>query len=487
LELDVGNKTFAFHIVQVPEFDFINIYGTDVTAMKAIAKFPDQNPNPVLKASLTGALMYANAGGQAILEAWTIAIGDQVPGEILAHEAEGTHAPLELAVGHKTFAFHIVRVPQFDFINIYGTDVTAMKAIAKFPDQNPNPVLKTSLTGELLYANEGGKGIQGAWRLAIGDAVPEAIIEHAKSRSTLPLEMEVAGKTYLFQIVSVPEFGFVNIYGTDVTAARDNEQILRKLAKYFSPQVYESIFSGDLEVKIETRRKRLTVFFSDIKGFTEITERLEPEVLTLLITEYLTEMTNIAVAHGGTVDKYIGDAIMVFFGDPKSRGHKEDALACIRMSIAMRDGLHKLRKAWQDRGVSQPLNIRIGVHTDTCTVGNFGSHDRLDYTTIGNGVNLASRLESNANTNQILISEDTCLLVRDEIECRKLDAIRVKNIAHPIQTYEVVGELGAGSGLPNVAEHEDGFSLVIDPDKIQDIDKKRALLQQALSMLDKLE
>jgi class 3 adenylate cyclase len=487
LELDVANKTFAFHIVQVPEFDFINIYGTDVTAMKAIAKFPDQNPNPVLKASLTGALMYVNAGGQAILEAWEVGLGDQVPGEILAHEAEETHAPLELAVGHKTFAFHIVRVPQFDFINIYGTDVTAMKAIAKFPDQNPNPVLKTSLDGELLYANEGGKDIQEAWSLAVGDAVPESIIEHARSHSTLPLEMEVAGKTYLFQIVSVPEFGFVNIYGTDVTAARDNEQILRKLAKYFSPQVYESIFTGDLEVKIETRRKRLTVFFSDIKGFTEITERLEPEVLTELITEYLTEMTNIAVAHGGTVDKYIGDAIMVFFGDPKSRGHKEDALACIRMSIAMRDGLHGLRRSWQNRGVSQPLNIRIGVHTDTCTVGNFGSHDRLDYTTIGNGVNLASRLESNANTNQILISEDTYLLIRDSIDCKKLEQIRVKNIAHPIQTYEVVGELGAGTGLPNVAEHEEGFSLVIDPNKIQDVDKKRVLLQQALSMLDKLE
>ena len=84
----------------------------------------------------------------------------------------------------------------------------------------------------------------------------------AAARESLPLEMEVDGKTFLFQVVAVPEFDFVNIYGTDVTAARDNEQILRKLAKYFSPQVYESIFSGDLEVKIQTKRKRLTVFFS---------------------------------------------------------------------------------------------------------------------------------------------------------------------------------------------------------------------------------
>ena len=455
--------------------------------LDVLLKFPDQNPNPVLKAALSGELMYANAGGRVIQEAWGIQIGGQVPAAIVAHASAGSSAPLELPVGNKTFAFHIVPVPEFDFINIYGTDVTAMKAIAKFPDQNPNPVLKTSLSGELMYANAGGQEIQEAWGITRGEAVPEAIIAHVRAPTNVPLELEVAGKSFLLQIVAVPEFGFINIYGTDVTAARDNEQILRKLAKYFSPQVYESIFSGDLEVKIETRRKRLTVFFSDIKGFSEITERLEPEVLTELITEYLTEMTHIAVAHGGTVDKYIGDAIMVFFGDPKSRGHKEDALACIRMSIAMRDGLQGLRKSWQNRGVSQPLNIRIGVHTDTCTVGNFGSHDRLDYTTIGNGVNLASRLESNANTNQILISEDTYLLIRDEIECQKLDQIRVKNIAHPIQTYEVVGEVGAASGLEPVEAHGDGFSLVIDPAKIDDVEAKRALLERALSMLEKLE
>ncbi len=106
--------------------------------------------------------------------------------------------------------------------------------------------------------------------------------------------MEVGNKTYAFHVVAVPEFDFINIYGTDVTAAEDNRLISLKLSKYFSPQVYESIFSGDLEVKIEARRKRLTVFFSDIKGFSELTERLEPEILTELVTCYLTEMTNIA-------------------------------------------------------------------------------------------------------------------------------------------------------------------------------------------------
>ena len=142
-----------------------------------------------------------------------------------------------------------------------------MKAITKFPDQNPNPVLKISSEGNLLYANQAGMDIREQW--GIGEPVPSHIVDHAKLNTTLPLESTVGDKTFLFHIVPVPEFDFVNIYGTDISAAEDNEQILIKLAKYFSPQVYESIFSGDLEVKIQTKRKRLTVFFSDIKGFSE--------------------------------------------------------------------------------------------------------------------------------------------------------------------------------------------------------------------------
>ena len=105
------------------------------------------------------------------------------------------------------------------------------------------------------------------------------------------------------------------------------EKLSKKLSKYFSPQVYDSIFSGKLDVKIQTKRKPLTVFFSDLQGFTELTERLEPEVLTELLTQYLTKMSNIAIKWGGTIDKFIGDAILIFFGDPNTKGNTEDAVA----------------------------------------------------------------------------------------------------------------------------------------------------------------
>ena len=114
------------------------------------------------------------------------------------------------------------------------------------------------------------------------------------------------------------------------------EQLSNQLAKYLSPQVYESIFTGKSEVRVASQRKKLTVFFSDLEGFTETVERLESEDLTKLLNHYLTEMSKIALFHGGTIDKYVGDAILIFFGDPETRGDKEDALACVRMAIAMR-------------------------------------------------------------------------------------------------------------------------------------------------------
>ena len=126
-------------------------------------------------------------------------------------------------------------------------------------------------------------------------------------------------------------------------------------------------------------------------------------------------MSKISIKWGGTIDKFIGDAIMIFFGDPISKGVNLDAINCVSMALEMLEKLEELRQGWRKKGLALPLNARIGIHTGICTVGNFGSEDRLDYTVIGNGVNLASRLESNANPNTILVSEDTFLLIKDEI------------------------------------------------------------------------
>ncbi len=193
------------------------------------------------------------------------------------------------------------------------------------------------------------------------------------------------------------------------------ESLSSKLSKYLSPQLYKSIFSGEKNVEVASQRKKLTIFFSDIAGFTETTDLLESEELTTLLNQYLREMSSIAMEYGATIDKFIGDAIMLFFGDPETRGAREDALACVRMAIAMQGRMRDLQAEWRERGQEHVFQLRIGINTGYCTVGNFGSDDRVDYTVIGNEVNLAARLQSHADLGGILLAHETWALVKDAV------------------------------------------------------------------------
>ncbi len=223
------------------------------------------------------------------------------------------------------------------------------------------------------------------------------------------------------------------------TKNRELEGLSTKLSKYLSPQIYSSIFTGEQSVEIASKRKKLTVFFSDIAGFTETTDNLESEELTNLLNHYLTEMSKIALEHGATIDKYVGDAILVFFGDPETRGVKKDAIACVTMAIAMQRRMRELQIEWQDHGLEKPFQIRIGINTGFCTVGNFGSADRMDYTIIGNEVNLAARLESHVEVGGILMAHETHALVKDRVLVEEGDTLSVKGFAKPVRTYKVAG------------------------------------------------
>ena len=217
------------------------------------------------------------------------------------------------------------------------------------------------------------------------------------------------------------------------------ESLSSKLSKYLSPQLYRSIFTGEQEVEIASKRKKLTIFFSDIAAFTETTDNLESEDLTNVLNHYLTEMSTIALAHGATIDKYIGDAMLLFFGDPETKGVKEDAKACVMMAIAMQRRMRELEQEWRDRGLERPFRIRMGISTGFCTVGNFGSQDRMDYTIIGNEVNLAARLQSVAEPGSILLAHETNALVQDIVLTEEQPPITVKGFVQPINTYKIVG------------------------------------------------
>jgi class 3 adenylate cyclase/HAMP domain-containing protein len=206
------------------------------------------------------------------------------------------------------------------------------------------------------------------------------------------------------------------------------------LKRYLSPQVAESMLAGTLDVNLSSRRKHLTVFFSDIRGFTALSERLEPEDLVDILNQYLSAMTEIVFKHGGTLDKYIGDAIMVFFGDPVP--HEDHASRAVKMALEMRARLAELRHQWFV-GIEETLTVGMGISTGYVTVGNIGSAARMEYTVLGNHVNLASRLADRAKAGQILISERTLVATRHLVEAREIDEVALEGVSRPIKIYEI--------------------------------------------------
>jgi PAS domain S-box-containing protein len=376
--------------------------------------------------------------------------------------------------------------------------------------------------GELLYPGLGSPTPGTTYEAIIRNAVREGLINEAKGRTEDWIAMRLRkhrepGEAHVQQRADgrwvqinerkTAEGGVVAVY-TNITEIKRAEEELRKanreaelasemvheknrtlevlsnkLSKYLSPQVYSSIFSGSQEVKIASSRKKLTIFFSDIADFTETTDNLESEELTGLLNHYLTEMSKIALEHGATIDKYIGDAILAFFGDPESRGVKEDAMACVNMAIAMQRRMRDLQAEWRDRGQQRPFQLRIGINTGYCTVGNFGSEDRMEYTIIGSEVNLASRLQAHGELGSILMSHETYSLVKDMVAAQEQEPFKAKGIAKPVRNYKVLDRIEdmVGEGKA-IREEQDGMKVLLD---LERLDKAKAVqtLENILSRL----
>jgi adenylate cyclase len=260
-----------------------------------------------------------------------------------------------------------------------------------------------------------------------------------------------------------------------------------KISRYLSPQIYKSIFSGQKDVTIHTERKRLTIFFSDIKDFTATTERLQPEQITQLLNEYFTEMSKIALAHGGTIDKFVGDAMLIFLGDPETKGAAEDAKACLRMAIEMQDRIAGLNAKWRNAGIEHPFRVRMGINSGYCNVGNFGSDDRMDYTIIGAEANLAARLQSIAEPGHIVISYETYALARDIVVAQELQPITMKGISREVVPYTVKGIVRKGGEAIRVfSEHITGLDFYLNASMIDATNAThvRKVLQDAIDALE---
>ena len=263
--------------------------------------------------------------------------------------------------------------------------------------------------------------------------------------------------------------------------AEKQQQLLQKasdrLSKYLSPQICEQIFS-DVEFDTGTGRKKLTIFFSDIVNFTSITESMEAEELSGFLNFYLTNMCEIALKFGGTIDKFIGDSVMIFFGDPQSKGPEQDALACCNMGLEMLAFVEKNEELFKEQfNFPEKLEIRIGVHSGVCSVGNFGSDQRLDYTVIGRAVNVAARLEQAAPNNSMLFSNSTKSLLRDTCQVSDSIEVKAKGIGRPIIGYILTNQVSKRS---LVTVKEEGISLKFDPSIVdkKEVDKFLSKIKQ---------
>jgi adenylate cyclase len=256
------------------------------------------------------------------------------------------------------------------------------------------------------------------------------------------------------------------------------QALSEKLGRYLAPQVYKSLFDGSRDAEIRTQRKKLTVFFSDIKDFTASTAKWQPEEITFLLNSYFSEMSKIALEYGGTLDKFIGDAMVIFFGDPETRGVKEDARQCVKMAIAMQRRMAELQILWREMGSEKTFQVRMGINTGYCDVGNFGSDVRMDYTIIGREVNLAARLQQAAVPGGIIISKETYGLVRDEIVALEQQPITAKGFPEPIEAFAVQEEAEDQTVARKVFQWERlGMRVLIDLDRLPSAERAAAAVQ----------
>jgi class 3 adenylate cyclase len=442
IELVDGVRTFALLAVPVPDLGFMNLYGTDITAEKVVERFPNQNPNPVFRVDDSGTLIYANAASQPLIDAFDLKVGDRWPmeiaGKVLAAADTPTGELLELEADYRTYALRPVRIPEFGFVNVYGTDITAEKVVAKFPGQNPNPVLRTDSSGVLLYANDASAPMRAALQFAVGEPLPADLRAQITARvaagSREPIECVAGDQFYELTAVEIPEFGFINLYGTDVTAARQvaraKEESERLLLNILPPPIANRLRAG--ERVIADRFEDASLLMGDIVGFTELSSRLSADELVEMLNDIFSVLDVVVDRYGLEKVKTIGDAYMVIGGVPEKSADHLERLADFALDMAT-----VVREIQADR--ERPIRMRIGIHAGPVVAGVIGQK-RTIYDVWGDTVNLSSRMESTGEPGRIQVTAQVYERLRGAFEFEPRGTIEVKGKG-PMSTWFLTGRI----------------------------------------------
>lgn len=409
--------------------------------LSAINRFPDDNPNPVLRFDGDGHLIYANPASARVLKALNVAVGEELSPEALARfeAASSAHEFVELVADSRTYAVWPVRIEDLGFTNLYGMDVTAERAIVKFPDQNPNPVFRMTWEGTLVYANPASAGLIAGLGLALRSALPaalhEALLERVAAAERTTIEVEAGGAMYALLPVDVPEFGFINVYGTDVTAARERERLAREnerlLLNILPEPIARRLREG--EVLIADRFDDVTLLFADIVEFTRLSSTMAPRELVGVLNEVFTVFDGLVDRYRLEKVKTIGDAYMVVGG--LTDGSSDHTARVVAMAAELADLVGRIEAA-----VRLGIQFRIGVHCGPVVAGVIGTK-KFIYDIWGDTVNMASRMESLGVPGRVQVSH----AVRERLEglfrfeSRGLIDVKGKG---PTPTYFLLGGPG---------------------------------------------
>lgn len=410
IECPAHHQSFRLTAVHVPSLGALNLYGTDITAEKVVERFPDRNPNPVLRVDDGGRLIYANEASAVIVKALGVAIGSPLPGELVddVWRARAAGTSIEIRGGGRVYELRPVAIPEFGFTNLYGTDVTAARAVDRFPMLNPNPVLRIARDGRLQFANPAGRPILDALGVEVGEILPEPLLAAVRgaTEASRPdvIELQAGERTFEILVASVYEFESINLYGTDVTAARQVERANREnerlLLNILPPSIAQRLREG--EVVIADRFEEMTVLFADVVDFTPLASRLPAADVVRLLNRIFSAFDTLADRFGLEKIKTVGDAYMVVggldapTGDP-ARG-VDHAERVADMGLAMVAAAADLRAE-----LGLDLQVRVGLHVGPAVAGVIGIK-KFIYDVWGDTVNMASRMESHGIPGRIQVT-----------------------------------------------------------------------------------
>ncbi len=474
-EFSSGERVFVFALTPVPDRTYVNLYGREVTEERKAqqktrdaAKFPEENPNPVLRVSDTGEVLYANAAARMLTELLTndgsrltTDLGSAVDAVYNSQKSRD----VEFASRERWFSFALTAVPGGKYVNLYGREITeernARAEVLRIKKLNEsilnnltNGVLTLDASLRVTSANPAAQRILGfAHDQILGRSAADLIagvggdLAHAAgecrngARPIVWMDKELidmAGSRKTINVTLVPLRGHegpssLMLVIEDITRAK---RIQSTMTRFMSGNIVEKLLETD-EGLLSGATQEVSIVFSDIRNFTGLSRRLPVRDLVALLNDYFSMMVDVIFEHSGTLDKFIGDALMAVFGAPFVTA--EDTDNAVVAASAMLRRLREFNAEWVPKART-PIDIGIGIDTGAVIAGTVGSPKRMDYTVIGEHVNLASRIEA-ANKHfgtHILISEHTKNRLLLECTLREIDVVQIPGIDTPLCLYEVL-------------------------------------------------